>query len=646
MIEAQIRHAIPPTRLPFINTEIETTTFRGEPHLVSSVWGGEGKGYLFFWNPETGSQGRRRLPDDIPGAYMLKTGPDGRLYVGCGRGELVRYCSEADAFEVLVNDAMSSITWGGCVTDRYVVWCASPGEVAVYDWHAGRLVKTFKPLDELEPPSLYGHRATVTPEGRVLVAMNVPQARLILLDLETLEAKTLDAPSLAGCDATYGARFVDDQTLMLEAYNTSIGKVATQFLRWPELSLIEAVEAKGVGFKSAMAMVDGRLYGYMTKDDTLRCYDRAAQQWSVVCEGWADSEPCIMSRWGERDLCGVTVGGRALRWNAAKREREVMDLAEAEGQLVAHAMCVVPELDLAVTAPFINQRFSTMKLSTGEGADAGRAAPGGGQINQMLWEPQTRCVLMSSYTSASVTAYDPSKPTGWPANPRVLASAASEGQMRPQALVHDGRYVWMASGPQYGKLDGALSRVDPLTGEMRVWRNLIEDQTPKSLLLDAEHEWLLGSTWVFADCNSTPPTRDAAMLFVFDRKTLTLREELSVQTGSKGLSVHAALPGGEVLVADDAQPWAWQPTTGAIRELGPLPANVCCITSDEQGRLWLADDKSVGRLWFADDQFTYEPMVNEPGNHLQVVGDRLYYATATQVCAVEVGQGAAETVAG
>src|SRR5258708_1123590 len=82
----QTRHyQTPDTGLPFVNGEIAEVTFHGRQHLVSAVWcGAAASGRLYFWDPETGKCDMRRLPEKVPGAYMIKTGPDGKLYLGCG----------------------------------------------------------------------------------------------------------------------------------------------------------------------------------------------------------------------------------------------------------------------------------------------------------------------------------------------------------------------------------------------------------------------------------------------------------------------------------------------------------------------------------------------------------------------------------
>src|SRR5881394_3717697 len=91
-IESRRTFQVPPTRLPFVNGEIAQINFKGQPHLVSAVWGGpDPGGSIYFWNTLTGSHEMRRLPNRIPGAYMVKRGPDDKLYLGCGNGDLLRY---------------------------------------------------------------------------------------------------------------------------------------------------------------------------------------------------------------------------------------------------------------------------------------------------------------------------------------------------------------------------------------------------------------------------------------------------------------------------------------------------------------------------------------------------------------------------
>src|SRR5262249_28733271 len=154
--------------------------------------------------------------------------------------------------------------------------------------------------------------------------------------------------------------------------------------------------------------------------------------------------------------------GSVQYWNSATGRRSLGQL-DARGPLEAHALCVIPEANVILGSPFINSRAWRIDMATGEGRDLGRAQPMGGQVKQIVWDAGRKKALMASYTQAALSEYDPAKGGVWPENPRLVGAARSEGQMRPKALVFDGRYAWMATSPEYGTLGGSLTRFDPVS---------------------------------------------------------------------------------------------------------------------------------------------------------------------------------------
>ena len=179
---------------------------------------------------------------------------------------------------------------------------------------------------------------------------------------------------------------------------------------------------------------------------------------------------------------------------------------------------------------------------------------------------------MTSYTTSTVTAYDPSSEAAWPENPIVLASAHSEGQMRPTGLVHDGEHVWMASSPEYGTLGGALSRIDPRTGDIRIWRHLVPDQKVNAVLVDPERRRVYCSTEIYADCNSAPPTQTSGQLVAFDMDALQIARRQAIEQDVPSARVLAVLPSGKVLAQQQGQFYAWDAGTGALEALGSAPS--------------------------------------------------------------------------
>lgn len=264
-----------------------------------------------------------------------------------------------------------------------------------------------------------------------------------------------------------------------------------------------------------------------------------------------------MAAWGGRSLIGVSVGGIVHRWTPGEeRGAEIIDL-QSWGTLKAHALALSESHRAVFGAPFINGRFWKIDLDSGSGSDLGRGQPGGGQINQIVPDPVTNRMLLVSYTRAAVMAFDPAKPYDFGRNPVLLGEAVDEGQMRPTATLHDGTHLWYVTNANYGHLDGALCRLNPKTGELRVWRNMLSERNPFSLQIDPTRRRLyLGST-IRGDCDSADPVQTGACLGIFDLDEDRLMETLIPVAGAESLCVVAVLDDGDLILTTPGQTWRW-----------------------------------------------------------------------------------------
>ena len=627
--------AVPESRLPFVNAEIAKTTFQGEPHLVSSIWGGGSGGRIFFWNPDTGSHAMRMLPEGIPGAYMLKPGPDGKLYLGCGNSDLVRYNPETDEFEDLVRENYGSITWGGCLTDRYAVWSFSPGRVGVYDFIEDRFIKVFDPADTEEPVAQYGHRVVVTPEGNALVGMDSPQGRFIFVDLESMTTKSVTPDALQGKGGTSDLTFFDEHTVA-----AFIGGL--HLFSYPDFALIDVIpNPDGVSSLGARACFVGDDYYAMESGSGSSLYrlDRAGKRWDLVTESLCDNEVTgVIHPWNDHTVCAVSLPGMTYRYDLRTGEKDTLDL-EATGYMAVHAFCPVPQKDLILGAPFINQRFWSIDMKTGEGRDLGRGAPGGGQINQIVWDEATDRALLTSYTTTSVTSYDPADTAAWPENPVLIGSARHEGQMRPKEAVHDGRHVWMVTSPEYGTHGGALCRIDPQTKEFLVWRDIVENQTIMSLVVDTDRRRVICSSEIFADCNSAPPITTTAEMVAFDMDSLSVTARQILAEDVSSLRVRALLPSGEALAETrEGDLWAWNADDGVMTPMGKRPGPFY-IAQDAERRMWVAvGGDGVGRFVIENGAIRYEKLIDINATHIAVAEGVLYFAADPEICSVPLAE--------
>ncbi len=627
-------YPVPPTRLPFVNTEIATIEFDGTPHLVSSIWGGSAGGRLYFWEPDSGHHDVRKLPDGIPGAYMLKPASDGRLYIGGGNGDLIRYNPGDDTFDVLVRGELHSIIWGGCVTDRYVVAAASPGDVLVFDWKNGELAKVFNSVDPMSPPARYGHNVTEAPDGRIIVGMNVPVARLIVLDLETMTVEAYHPDCFGDARYTGPMTFLDDDTLLI-----SVGRNhgETQLLRYPGFAPLGSVEngENTLAPHGRGAWMNGAYYTVNPGTHEVLKLAADRSRWTPVHTAWP-GDCAIVAPWKNRDLCGITIDGHAVRVNPENGETSRLDV-EPWGVLGVHALCAVPQHGFIAGAPFINRRFWMIDLDSGNGRDVGVGQPGGGQINAILWDETTHELLLFSYTTASVMGFNPDKPYDFGVNPRMIASAKDKGQMRPNAAVHDGRHAWMVTNAEYGRHEGALSRIDPQHNEIVVWKGLVPNQNLRSLICDPQRSRVIVGSSIHPDCQSAPPIADHPEVVVFDTQKLEVTARCTMETADACAYVMTVFDNGDVLVSDGQCTYRWDLAENTLTPMeSDVPRIIASVVVDKNGNRWVSTEEQIGILELEGLQARVRSRLDGPGAFLQKSGEKLVFARGDSIVTVTV----------
>jgi len=621
---------VPPTRLPFINGEIAQLTINNEPHLVSAIWGNDyAGGRLYFWNPLTNSHFMRPMPKPSPGVYMLQTAPDNRLYLVDGRGDLYRYDPAKDSIELLVKDQLHSITWGGCVTDQYVIWTADPGDGVVYNWRENKVVKLLSPIDSSPFPSHYGHYFLHAPDGKILIFMDTPQARICVFDPTNLSVTPITPAPYKGQGATLAAHFFDDHTLFVILSTDCVT------LSYPKLELIDRIghPPKTHPTPAKGAYVANHFY-YLFNDShgdySLYALSAKDKKWKFVRAKLLGEDTGYLGTFQNRYLASVSITGQASLLDPHDNSTRSMDL-ENLGQMEAHALAVAPERNLILGAPFINARFWTIDTKTGEGKDQGRGQPEGGQINQILWDPKRNRAYFASYTAAAVMEYNPDQPSHWPTNPHVIATAEHEDQMRPTQSVFDGRAVWMSTSPHYGKLGGAISRIDVETHEIKIWRNIVPDQTINYLVLDPKRRRVYFSSEIYGDMDSAKTKATTAAVGAIDIDTL---KTIKIQEWTKNvpaIGVVCMLPDGRVLVHQKGDFYAWNSDTSEIKHLGKHN-NLADVATEEDGTIWISFGNTLGRLELTpDDKIHYTKVLDLRARQMQIVAGKLYFSVGLEI---------------
>ncbi|MCX7805497.1 MAG: hypothetical protein N3A38_09950 [Planctomycetota bacterium] len=644
-MEVAGRFAIPELRLR-IHSEMAVARRPGGTWLVAASYS-NAQASLIFIRPDGSGMRTVPMPGRKRGGGMIQADGDGMIY--CGANDLYRVDpdtgrSELLAAGVIPNDGI----WGGGVTSKLVVLGSSTPDnmLVLYDRRAGRVARVIRPL---HPRAFYVYRALEAPDGRVLVMSSLPRAVATLVDQDSLDVEQFEPEALTGATNWHAGQFIAP-----EVFFAVSGNMAFLF-EYPGFRTVARIPPpEGVsGFSRTSFVLGGRVGIWGMGTNMLYLLDAKRCRWEPMLDGPVvpvrSDEDLYCSAYAALDdgsVCGFTAdcvffrvepGGRA-----AKTER--MDI---RGPVMAWGpMAVVnePGFHKAWGSTHVVQRFWEVDLETGAGRDLGDSGPGGGQVNDMLWDPEQRMLFLASYGSCTLLAWDPRGDGRFPENPRVIARIGHD-QMRPIQLLRRGSAAWMISNSHYSHFGGALSRICLRTGRTDVYRSFLATLAPTRMLVNPLRPGeLCISTTIHADCGSAVPLEKEAKLFVFDMNRREVLQEMAPRPGAQTLKLMAFTEDGrEALYLDGGDLWAWEPAGGPPRRVGAAPAGLREIVPGPEGKgLWATGYDGIGPL-LPGDTCRIEPAVpteltregfGRMGKYLTWDGDTLWFTNGLELIGV------------
>jgi hypothetical protein len=174
-------------------------------------------------------------------------------------------------------------------------------------------------------------------------------------------------------------------------------------------------------------------------------------------------------------------------------------------------------------------------------------------------------VYLAMYPGAEILVLDP-------VTRRVRrVGEIGHGQQRPWDMAYDERtgLIVVVSAPETGALDGALTVVDPRTGDVDVYPGVLKDQAVMSVDAVGGIAYLGGDV---LGGGGVPPTRESASIGAFDlrfRQLLWEVEPLPGQRTIQDLAVHDGLLYG-VMKRDSGSWFAMDLRTRTVRRQGSI----------------------------------------------------------------------------
>ncbi|MEA4832550.1 MAG: hypothetical protein VB118_08045 [Oscillospiraceae bacterium] len=266
-------------------------------------------------------------------------------------------------------------------------------------------------------------------------------------------------------------------------------------------------------------------YGCGKNDKTYICsYSLETKEINELCS-FEDGIPAGIRMTGAGDFIAVTRYGDFYKFACSG---ELIKATGPHGMSLGTVDCLFRSSSgIIVGTPFITQRFWTYDPETKTGKDAGRAAPGGGEVLQV--DEIKEKIYMASYTQGILTEYDPKLPGMFPENPRIAARPAHS--MRPVChTTGKDRFYW-SSNHEYGHAGCEISSYDANMGCLVTNDDPIKGQHFYSLFYNKKHDVLIGSSYYHTDCGIAKPLSDRCFIALFDADTLGLIKSIELPEG-------------------------------------------------------------------------------------------------------------------
>lgn len=576
------------------------------------------------------SLGRHTMPG-ASGAPMVTVGPDGRAYIATFyEGHLFRWDPASGEMADLGRaPGGATYLYGLSVAPDGTVYGGSYPEATVWSYRDG---VGFTDLGVRIPDERVQYsRVVYDSDDHALWIGTQPAAHLYRLDLtnnELVEIELADAPkpvtSVSDLDYADGRvfvnwggyfRVVNAQTREEIAFtDVSAGIAHTAY----PLSARGVSEAKrgGVYFSSTQ-VVSGKnsveVVRYDTASDTVaRTGANSTVRGALIGYGWTieNGHDVLYALAGNYSGGGFRLDIDSGQWG---RLQFAIDPAPSPLQ---HILPTQDGSQVLVNA-FLNGNTSRWDVAAGTATAVARL----GQVED--WTLVDGTVHAGTYPNGALLSV--SEAGADPVTHTELKGDHS--QIRPvEAKEHSGR-IWFGTNPDYGLHGGSIAILDPATGEVDVYRNVIPDHTVASLAF-ADERIFAGSS--NAGGTGTEPAADDASLVEWNDDTKTVLRSATPVPGADSINA-LAVHNGRLFGLADSTLFEVDIDTLAVERT--LDLGVPRATAFGGGELWFHRNgylyASAGESIVAIDplSFTSRIVVDGRTHRLELSPDETFWTT-------------------
>lgn len=531
----------------------------------------------------------------LPGAsggWGATTASDGSVYIGSyNNGRLYRYEPEADR----MTDLGQPIPGEGLLYHLVpgpdgTIYGGTYPNAHLFSYSPTAGVKDFGRMD---PEQNYVRSVAYDHDHGYLFAGIGARAGLVRIDLATGERTDVLPESLAGYAFVYDLDYAGGR-LLIKVHNGPDIKLAVldpvtgELVPITDESTGQTADRVPIASRGTAPLApDGRSVYYTAAAGSLWVYDLetsttrpvmidnapAAVDGAGIGFAWLPSsqDPTRQVLYG---LAG-NYGGRAFTLDPQAQTLEKYSLPFQPVPVDLSQLHAGADGDGKVyTSAYINGDLGVYDPAT----ETLEQFPRLGQVEGWTWNEGK--LYIGTYPTGSLREYDPSLPWG-NGNPRLLVSLAEDHlQNRPTAMAAADGKLYAGTTPDYGEHGGALTVVDLDSGDYRVHRHIVENQTVSSIaLLDGV---LYGGTSI-AGGGGTDPIATEAKLFTADPVTGEKTGEFAPVPGAYSINA--------LLVGTDGNLWGL--ADGTLFVLDPKTHEVLSTTEIFDGNAGETDGDLV-----------------------------------------------------
>lgn len=549
------------TAAPAAAAESATITPVGDPVHNLTVYGavfGEARGYVVT----RGNPGAVSVVDtatakvtatyELPGATGSWGGvtlPDGTAYIPAD-AKLFRYRPGTDRVEDLGVPVPGETTaWRAATDGRQVFVGTYPGgKLYSFDHASGRI----RDYGQVLPGEQYARSVAVSGD-KVYVGLGTV-AKLAEVDIRTGARREIALPEPYRSETfVYDLNAARGHLIARTANSNRMLVYDLTRRAWEaDLGTGKGVDASPADADGTIYYVagDGRLTGYNLRTGERRTTDRAGMG-SARGFGWAElDDPAYPGR----TLVTADFSGNLTYFNPRTGASKVRPTGVPGRPSQLQTIQTGPDGKIYASA-YPSGGLSSYDPATGTIAEN----PVIGQVEGFAsWGTK---LYAGVYPGAHLFELDPSRPIVRGSNPREFAALTSDHQDRPFAITGAGDRLAVGTIPDYGRLGGALTLVDPETGAKEVHRDVVPEQSVTALTYQGG--LIYGGTSIWGGLGTTP-TQTEAKLFAFDPATGTKVWESAAVPGEKAVTALVPGPDGHL----------WGGTSGTLFEFDPATRTV------------------------------------------------------------------------